>query len=61
MMKKNLFLLLIAIIAISCTQKEEKDVLLSGNVEGVEAGTVYLQKFRNKSYYVCNDEYGRCN
>ena len=51
-MKKNLFLLLIAIIAISCTQKEEKDVLLSGNVEGVEAGTVYLQKFRNKSYYV---------
>src|SRR5690554_5969989 len=51
-MKKNLFLLIIAIIAISCTQKEEKAVLLSGNVEGVESGTVYLQKFRNKTFYV---------
>ena len=51
-MKKNLFLLIIAIFAVSCTQKEEKNVLLTGNVEGVETGTVYLQKFRNKSYYV---------
>lgn len=51
-MKKNLFLLIIAIIAISCTQKEKKAVLLSGNVEGVESGTVYLQKFRNKTFYV---------
>ena len=51
-MKKNLFLLIVAIIAISCTQKEDKNVLVSGNVEGVETGTVYLQKFRNKSFYV---------
>lgn len=51
-MKKNLFLLIVAIIAISCTQKEDKNVLVSGNVEGVENGTVYLQKFRNKSFYV---------
>ncbi len=51
-MKKTLFLLIIAIFAVSCTQKEEKNVLLTGNVEGVETGTVYLQKFRNKSYYV---------
>ena len=51
-MKKNLFLLIIAIFAVSCTQKEEKNVLLTGYVEGVETGTVYLQKFRNKSYYV---------
>jgi len=51
-MKKNLFFLIVAIIAISCTQKEDKNVLVSGNVEGVENGTVYLQKFRNKSFYV---------
>ena len=51
-MKKNLFFLIVAIIAISCTQKEDKNVLVSGNVEGVETGTVYLQKFRNKSFYV---------
>ena len=52
MMKKNLYLLIIAIIAISCAQKEEKNILLSGKVEGVKTGTVYLQKFRNKSFYV---------
>ena len=51
-MKRNLFLLIIAIVATSCTQKEEKNILLSGSVEGVETGIVYLQKFRNKSFYV---------
>ena len=51
-MKKNLILLLIAIVAISCNQKQEEKVLLTGSVEGVESGTVYLQKFRNKTFDV---------
>lgn len=51
-MKKILFLLIVAIVAISCAQNEDKNQLLSGNVEGVETGTVYLQKFRNKTFYV---------
>ncbi len=51
-MKKNLFLLIIAIVAISCTQRDENNLYLTGTVEGVESGTVYLQKFRNKSFFV---------
>lgn len=51
-MKKSLFVLIIAIIAVSCTQKQEESVLLSGRVEGVESGIVYLQKFRNKTFDV---------
>ena len=52
MMKKSLFVLIIALIAVSCTQKQEESVLLSGRVEGVESGIVYLQKFRNKTFDV---------
>ena len=51
-MKKNLILLLVAIVAISCNQKQEESILLTGSVEGVESGTVYLQKFRNKTFDV---------
>ena len=52
MMKKSLFVMIIALIAVSCTQKQEESVLLSGRVEGVESGIVYLQKFRNKTFDV---------
>ncbi len=51
-MKKSLFILIVALIAISCKTKEEKNLSLSGIVDGVETGTVYLQKFHNKSFYV---------
>ena len=63
MMKKSLFVLIIAIIAVSCNQKQEESVLLTGRVEGVESGIVYLQKFRNKTFDVIdsseivNDEF----
>lgn len=52
MMKKSLFVMIIALIAVSCTQKQEESVLLTGRVEGVESGIVYLQKFRNKTFDV---------
>lgn len=51
-MNKNIIIILIALIAISCSGREENNLSLSGSVEGVETGTVFLQKFRNKSYYV---------
>lgn len=51
-MKKNAFLILIALIVISCSKRETNNLSLSGSVEGVESGTVYLQKFRNKFFFV---------
>lgn len=50
-MKKNIFYILITLLAVSCTERENYNLSLSGTVEGVESGTVYLQKFRNKSFY----------
>lgn len=50
---KKYFLLVLSVIAIlSCnSSKNSNDNLkLSGSVEGVKTGTVYLQKFSNKSF-----------
>lgn len=49
-MRKLFLFLVIAIFVISCTDK--KNLNVSGRVEGVESGTIYLQKFRNKFYFV---------
>ncbi len=44
--------IIIAVFATSCTDKKTGNLSLSGTVEGVQSGTVYLQKFRNKSFFV---------
>jgi|AGTN01.1.fsa_nt_gi Peroxiredoxin len=44
--------IIIAVFAISCTDKKTGNLSLSGTVEGVQSGTVYLQKFRNKTFFV---------
>jgi peroxiredoxin len=53
-MKKHLFFVVIAALALvaSCTGKQPEGLYLNGTVEGVSEGTVYLQKFHNKSFYV---------
>ena len=51
-MKKNVLLIVLALIAISCTERNINNLSLSGHVEGIESGTVYLQKFRNKFFFV---------
>ena len=53
-MKKNL--LVIAVIALvlgyACDTKETGGLSLEGSVKDVSEGTVYLQKFRNKTFFV---------
>lgn len=49
-MSKHLLFLAIAFAAMSCNEKHNLSV--TGHVEGVESGTVYLQKFRNKFFFV---------
>jgi peroxiredoxin len=50
-MKKSIFFMVIGgLFALSCTDKN--NLFVSGAVEGVESGTIYLQKFVNKMYYV---------
>ena len=53
-MKKNL--LVIAVIALvlgyACNTKETGGLSLEGSVKDVSEGTVYLQKFRNKTFFV---------
>lgn len=45
-------LILLAAIGIlaACTSHNKNNLLLSGTVEGVNSGTVYLQKFDNKAF-----------
>ncbi|MFA7583140.1 MAG: TlpA disulfide reductase family protein [Proteiniphilum sp.] len=49
-MKKYLLFLVTAFVAFSCNDKNNLNV--TGHTEGVESGTVYLQKFRNKFFFV---------
>lgn len=50
-MKKNIFFMLMGgLLALSCTDKN--NLRVSGTVEGVDSGTIYLQKFVNKMYDV---------
>ncbi|MBF6628951.1 MAG: AhpC/TSA family protein [Proteiniphilum sp.] len=49
-MKKFVLFLVSVFVTLSCSDKNNP--LISGNVEGVESGTVYLQKFRNKYFFV---------
>lgn len=49
-MKKILLLIATVLVVFSC--KEENNFTLNGTVEGVQSGTVYLQKFSNKTFYV---------
>lgn len=52
-MKKYYLLIAVFAMALSCTQnKEDYNLTLDGTVAGVESGTVYLQKFRNKTFFV---------
>lgn len=51
-MKKYLLLIVIAFVAFSCKQQSSNNLILNGSVEGVQSGTVYLQKFRNKAFFV---------
>ncbi|WP_298646000.1 TlpA disulfide reductase family protein [uncultured Proteiniphilum sp.] len=49
-MKKNLLLIAIVFVALSC--KDKNNFTLNGSVEGVQSGKVYLQKFSNKTFFV---------
>lgn len=49
-MKKNLLLIAIVFVALSC--KDKNNLTLNGSVEGVQSGTIYLQKFSNKTFFV---------
>lgn len=49
-MMKNLLLIAMVFVAFSC--KDKNNLTLNGTVEGVESGTVYLQKFSNKAFFV---------
>ena len=52
-MKTKLLLVAAFVIALSCSdKKEDNNLTLDGTAVGVESGTVYLQKFRNKSFFV---------
>lgn len=53
-MKKNVLLILIVIVfvAFSCKDKDNNNLTLNGSVEGIQSGTVYLQKFSNKTFFV---------
>lgn len=51
-MKKNLLLIAIVFVAFSCNDKNSHNLTLNGSVDGVQSGTVYLQKFRNKTFFV---------
>ncbi|WP_019540330.1 TlpA disulfide reductase family protein [Proteiniphilum acetatigenes] len=51
-MKKYLLLIVIAFVAFSCKQQSSNNLILNGSVEGVQSGTVYLQKFSNKTFFV---------
>lgn len=52
-MKKRHFLsILIPLVGFSCVTKENKGLSLSGNVENISEGKVYLQKFENKMFHV---------
>lgn len=52
-MKTKLLFLALFVIALSCTtNKENHNLSIDGTAVGVETGTVYLQKFRNKSFFV---------
>lgn len=51
-MKKYLLLIVIAFVAFSCKQQNSNNLILNGSVEGVQSGTVYLQKFSNKTFFV---------
>lgn len=50
-MKKTYLFILIWITLIAC-QDAPSDFLISGTTEGIQSGTVYLQEFRNKRFYV---------
>ena len=48
---KNLYVIFFTVFtAFSCSQPEY-NFKLNGTAEGIESGTVYLQKFRNKTFY----------
>lgn len=53
-MKKNLLLptVLILAFATSCISRETGKSSLEGTVAGISSGTVYLQKYHNKAYFV---------
>lgn len=51
-MKKSILSIVSILVAFACTSQEPKGLSLTGNVEGVSAGKVYLQKFENKMYKV---------
>ena len=47
---KLIWLAVICILA-ACTN-EKNNLSLSGTIEGIDNGTVYLQKFENKAYFL---------
>ncbi len=49
-MKKILLLIVTSFMMFSCTNKN--NLFVSGTAEGVQSGTVYLQKFVNKMFFV---------
>jgi len=51
-MRKILFSMIVLVGVLSCTKKEQGNLSLSGTIEGIPNGKVYLQKFENKMYYV---------
>jgi peroxiredoxin len=49
-MKKVLLVIVTGLVLFSCTNKN--NLFVSGTAEGVQSGTVYLQKFVNKMFFV---------
>ncbi|MDR0581981.1 MAG: AhpC/TSA family protein [Prevotellaceae bacterium] len=49
-MKKFLLSAIVIVMAISCSEK--RNLIVTGTVEGVPSGKIYLQKFVNKVFFV---------
>src|SRR5690625_731993 len=49
---KNIFLFIFIFITLTSCQKSVSEFHITGTVEGIRSGTVYLQKFNNKRFYV---------